>query len=71
MEMVANTLHLDQGRISKRSASPRILTHFVEGFIIQESNYPFTVRLVSFHYHVGINVCKNCQFKFQNRVKVY
>ncbi|KAJ7379688.1 hypothetical protein OS493_014092 [Desmophyllum pertusum] len=43
MEMVANTLHLDQvGRASKRSASPRILTHFVEGFVIQESNYPFT-----------------------------
>ncbi|XP_078373606.1 polyhomeotic-like protein 1 isoform X2 [Oculina patagonica] len=42
MEMVANTLHLDQGRVSKRSASPRILTHFVEGFVIQESNYPFT-----------------------------
>lgn len=41
--MVANTLHIDPvGRVSKRSASPRILTHFVEGFVIQESNYPFT-----------------------------
>ena len=58
--MVANTLHLDQGRISKRSASPRILTHFVEGFIIQESNYPFTVRLILFYYHVGVkNVSLN------------
>ena len=45
MEMVANTLHIDQvSRVSKRSASPRILTHFVEGFVIQESNFPFTVR---------------------------
>ncbi|XP_068699342.1 polyhomeotic-like protein 1 isoform X1 [Montipora capricornis] len=43
MEMVANTLHIDQvSRVSKRSASPRILTHFVEGFVIQESNFPFT-----------------------------
>lgn len=56
MEMVANTLHLDQGRISKRSASPRILTHFVEGFIIQESNYPFTVRLISSCCRVGMYV---------------
>lgn len=48
MEMVANTLHLDQvGRVPKRSASPRILTHFVEGFVIQESNYPFTVSPIS------------------------
>ncbi|XP_073252218.1 polyhomeotic-like protein 2 isoform X2 [Porites lutea] len=43
MEMVTNTLHVDQiARVSKRSSSPRILTHFVEGFVIQESNFPFT-----------------------------
>ncbi|XP_029211192.2 polyhomeotic-like protein 3 isoform X4 [Acropora millepora] len=57
MEMVANTLHLDHvSRVSKRSASPRILTHFVEGFVIQESNFPFTSGDDNEELNQGLNV---------------
>lgn len=47
MDMVINTAQhsLNDGRqqmIKPKNGSSRILTHYIEGFIIQESNFPFT-----------------------------
>ena len=47
MEMVINTAqhNLNDGRqmTKPKNGSSRVLTHYIEGFIIQESNFPFTV----------------------------